>query len=200
MRSAPTRLPGPSPPQPGLTCSCGMGDLRACPPRKARACNLRQEERGGFSLEGSEPREKQLGFGQGECPTKLSSIESLTQIEDSELRELRHHQRPQAACTAHGGGAFSRAIEVLYLPATAAAVITPGCGGQPGDHARAPSDGGGGKDYSKCQNDRAQVSKFLLSLLLYFTQPPQIMLNWRRQEKEYLSSGIRLSFILPTNT
>lgn len=56
----------------------------------ARACNLREEKRGGFSLEDAGPGELKLGFGKGERPMKLSTVGSLTQVEDCELREPRH--------------------------------------------------------------------------------------------------------------
>lgn len=129
------------PPQPALTCSCGMGGLRACPPRMARACNLRGEERRGFSLEGAGTREQERGFGKGARPTTLSAVGSLTQIEDSELRERRHRQRPRLRAGRRG---LLWGHRDTLRPRS------------PEGRARLPSDGGGREGRQPVPSDRAR--------------------------------------------
>lgn len=131
----------------------------------ARACNLREEERGGFSLKEAGPRELQLGFGKGEHPTEFYTVGSLTQIEDSELRESLHHpplrlraggarrrgllQGRRVLCTQ---GRLQDCQASLRETAVRESLRREGRSGEPGDCTRAPSDGGRGKDRCKCQH------------------------------------------------
>lgn len=79
--------PGPLPPS-LLTCSCGTGGLRVYQPRKARACNLREE--GGRRINLGERRHfANARSGQGKGRTKLSLL-FLTQIKNRKLWQRRH--------------------------------------------------------------------------------------------------------------
>lgn len=172
------------PPRPALTCSCGMGGLRACPPRMARACSLRGEERGGFSLEGAGTRELELGLGKGERPTKLSAVESLTQVEDSELRERRHHRRPQAACREAGllwGSDTLRQQSPLQTVAAVSLKAVQEC------HLTVE----GGKDCSKCRRDRTQDRSGFR-----FTQAPEILLETPGKGRPFWHRSLISPFLL----
>lgn len=72
-----------------LTSSCGMGGLHVYQPRKARACNLREEGGRRFNLE--EGRHlASPGNGRGKRLTK-QSLPFLTQIKNHKLWQPRHN-------------------------------------------------------------------------------------------------------------
>lgn len=103
------------PPQRRLTCSCGRGGLRACPPRTARACNLREDAR-----RAQAPSARASGAAAGvwkRAAWEPPQSRPLTQIEDRQLREPLHGGRQQAARTEARRALFSRRLrKQLRLP------------------------------------------------------------------------------------
>lgn len=88
-RSAAARPARRRPPQRRLTCSCGTGGLRACPPRTARACNLR-EDGGRAQARSAQASGAAAAVWERRAPCEAPQARPLTQIEDRQLREPRH--------------------------------------------------------------------------------------------------------------